>query len=93
MAEVTIYRIIQEAMTNAARHSQASNIGVLVLRREGRVQAIIEDNGTGFDPERARKAERSVGIHGMLERAELLGGQLNIESNCDGTTIYVEIPL
>ena len=93
MSEVTLYRIVQEAMTNAARHSQARNIGVLVFRRDGRAQAIIEDNGTGFDPDLARKAERSVGLHGMIERAELLGGQLNIESNAEGTTIYVEIPV
>jgi signal transduction histidine kinase len=92
LLEVNLYRIVQEAMTNAARHSQASTISVLVFRREGRVQAIIEDNGSGFDPEQARKAERSVGIHGMIERAELLGGQLNIESNAEGTSIYVEVP-
>lgn len=93
MTEVALYRIIQEAVTNAARHGQANQIGVLLLKREGRVQAIIEDNGRGFDPEEARRAERSVGIHGMAERAELLGGQLNIESNAEGTTIYVELPL
>lgn len=91
--EVALYRIIQESLTNAARHGQADQIGVLLLKREGRVQAIIEDNGRGFDPEEARRAERSVGIHGMAERAELLGGQLNIESNAEGTTIYVELPL
>lgn len=80
-------------MTNAARHGQADEISVLVLRREGRVQAIIEDNGCGFDPDIVRRAERSVGIYGMTERAELLGGSLNIESNEDGTTVYVEMPL
>jgi signal transduction histidine kinase len=91
--EVALYRIVQESLTNAARHGHADQIGVLLLKREGRVQAIIEDNGRGFDPEEARRAERSVGIHGMAERAELLGGQLNIESNDEGTTVYVEIPL
>ena len=80
-------------MTNAARHGQADEISVLVLLREGRVQAIIEDNGCGFDPDIVRRAERSVGIYGMTERAELLGGSLNIESNEDGTTVYVEMPL
>ena len=91
--EVALYRIVQESITNAARHGQADQIGVLLFKREGRVQAIIEDNGRGFDPIEARRAERSVGIHGMAERAELLGGQLNIESNGEGTTIYVEVPL
>lgn len=91
--EVALYRIIQESITNAARHGQADQIGVLLFKRDGRVQAIVEDNGRGFDPIEARRAERSVGIHGMAERAELLGGQFNIESNADGTTIYVEVPI
>lgn len=93
LVEITLYRIIQEAMTNAARHSRATTVGVLVRRRERGVQAIVEDNGTGFDPAAARSAARSVGLHAMNERAELLGGRLDIESNSSGTTIYVEIPL
>lgn len=93
LVEITLYRILQEAMTNAARHSGATLLGVLVRRRETDVQAIVEDNGHGFDPMTARKAARSVGLHAMLERAELLGGHFDIESNRDGTTVYVEIPL
>lgn len=91
--EITLYRILQEAMTNAARHSGATMVGVLVQRRETDVRAIVEDNGHGFDPNAARKAARSVGLHAMLERAELIGGHFDIESNRDGTTVYVEIPL
>jgi signal transduction histidine kinase len=91
--ETPLYRIIQEAMTNAARHSGASTVSVLVTQREGRVQAIIEDNGHGFDVNCMRRAGSSVGLHSMLERTQLLGGKLTIESNSDGTTVYVEIPL
>jgi signal transduction histidine kinase len=91
--EITLYRIIQEAMTNAARHSQGSMVAVLVTQRDGHVQAIIEDDGTGFDPLAARKASRSVGLHAMVERAELIGGELSIESSEHGTTVYVEIPV
>lgn len=91
--EITLYRIIQEAMTNVARHSGATLLGVLVMQRDGRVQAIIEDDGTGFDPVAARKASNSVGLHAMAERAELIGGELNIESSEHGTTVYVEIPI
>jgi signal transduction histidine kinase len=91
--EVALYRIVQEALTNAARHGHADQIGVLLFKRDGRVQAIVENNGRGFDPGEARRAERSVGIHGMAERAELLGGQFNLESNDEGTTVYVELPL
>jgi signal transduction histidine kinase len=87
--EITLYRIIQEAMTNAARHSQGTTVDVLATHREGRVRAIIEDDGKGFDPVAAVKASRSVGLHAMVERAELIGGELNIESSEHGTTVYV----
>jgi signal transduction histidine kinase len=92
VAETSLYRIVQEAMTNAARHGQPSLVSVLVARRDGHVQAIIEDDGVGFDPEAARHARESVGLHGMSERAELLGGRLDIESGQDGTAVYVEVP-
>ena len=85
--------MIQEAMTNAARHSGASTVSVLVTQREGRVQAIIEDNGHGFNVDCMRRAGSSVGLHSMVERTQLLGGKLTIESNDGGTTVYVEIPL
>jgi signal transduction histidine kinase len=91
--ETALYRIVQEAMTNAARHGKATSIGVLVNRRNNTVQTIVEDNGVGFDVEQVRRLRNSVGIFGMSERADLLGGRLDIESGLDGTTIYVEIPL
>jgi two-component system sensor histidine kinase NreB len=67
-------------------------VSVLISCRNGRVQTIIEDDGVGFDPDRARREGRSVGIHGMIERAELVGGSLSIESNDEGTTVYVDAP-
>lgn len=91
--EISLYRIIQEAMTNAARHSQASSLSVVITQRDKRVQAIIEDNGQGFDVNCMRRAGSSVGLHSMLERTQLLGGKLDIESNAAGTTVYVEMPL
>ncbi|MCB0178311.1 MAG: sensor histidine kinase [Anaerolineae bacterium] len=91
--ETSLYRIVQEAMTNAARHSDATALSVLLTQRNGQVQAIVEDNGHGFDPEGAARSGSSVGIHGMFERADLLGGQVQIESSEEGTTIYAEIPI
>ena len=91
--ETALYRIVQEAMTNAARHGSADSIGVLISRRNGAVQAIVEDNGAGFDVQEVRRRQSSVGIFGMSERAELLGGALDIESGPEGTTVYVEVPL
>ncbi len=93
MVEISLYRIIQEAMTNAARHSQATTIGVLVTMRDHRVQAIIEDDGSGFDVEVVHREHGSIGLHSMTERAELLNGQLQIESGSNGTTVFVEIPV
>jgi signal transduction histidine kinase len=92
--ETALYRIVQEAMTNAARHGNATSVGVLVSRRaNGTVQAIVEDNGAGFDVAAVRRRQSSVGIFGMSERAELLGGKLDIESGPEGTTVYAEVPL
>ncbi len=89
--ETTLYRIVQEAMTNAARHSGGHTVSVLLTQRNGRVQAIIEDDGHGFNPNVVRRTGSSVGLHSMAERADLLGGNLNIESSEDGTTIFVEV--
>ncbi len=90
--ETSIYRIVQEGMTNAARHAGAENVSVLITRRNGRIKAIVEDDGVGFDPIATRRNGHSVGIHGMRERAELVGGRLTIESGRGGTTVFVEVP-
>lgn len=90
--EGMLYRIIQEALTNVARHAQAGHIGVVLTRRPAAIAAIIEDDGIGFDVEEAARTSR-LGLSGMKERAELLGGTLTIESRPGGgTTIFVEIP-
>jgi signal transduction histidine kinase len=91
--ETNLYRIVQEGMTNAARHSSATKLSVLVTTREGFVKTIIDDDGLGFDHVAARKNGQSVGIHGMQERAELVGGSMTIESGRAGTTVFVEVPV
>jgi len=93
LVETTLYRVVQEAMTNVARHSGARTVSVLIGLRSGVARVIIEDDGTGFDPDAVRSDGASVGIHGMLERIELLGGRLDIESSDHGTTIYAQVPL
>ncbi len=90
--ETNIYRIVQEAMTNVVRHAKATRIDVLLEKRGDQVVAIIEDNGVGFDAEAAGQSSR-LGLLGMRERAEMLKGDLMIESSMGaGTTIYVEVP-
>ncbi|MFW5942620.1 MAG: sensor histidine kinase [Chloroflexota bacterium] len=89
--ETALYRIIQEGLTNVARHAQAQTVSILLERRNDRVRAIIEDDGVGFDPTQAAGADR-LGLYGMQERAELLGGALTIESAPgQGTSVFAEV--
>ncbi|GAB4267183.1 MAG: HAMP domain-containing protein [Candidatus Promineifilaceae bacterium] len=91
--ETALYRIVQEGLTNIARHSSAKSASIMLERRNGRVRAIIEDDGKGFDYETAVASGR-LGLYGMKERAELLGGTFAIESNPNqGTSIFVEVPV
>lgn len=95
--ETALYRIIQEALTNVARHSGARNVSVLLERKATSLLAIVEDDGRGFDAREkvAPTSEgTSLGLFGMMERASLIGGLLTIESKAgSGTTVFVEIPL
>lgn len=90
--ETALYRIVQESLTNVARHAEAGTASVLVERRNGSVRAIVEDDGRGFDP--ATAGQERLGLYGIRERAELLGGTLTIESAPgQGASLYIEIPI
>ncbi len=90
--QINLYRIVQEALTNVARHAKASRVSVTLQGRDQTLVVTIEDDGQGFDVEKAMKSGR-LGLFGMQERASLLGGLLHIESAPNqGTTINVEIP-
>jgi signal transduction histidine kinase len=90
--ETAVYRIVQEALTNVARHAQASQVDVLLERRDDKLITIIEDDGVGFNTDAALSSGR-LGLFGMQERAQMLGGTLTIESSARaGTTVQVEIP-
>lgn len=91
--ETAVYRIVQEAVANALRHAQASQISVVVERQRSLVIAIVEDNGTGFDTAPALKRANRLGLSGMRERASLVGGTLTVESALGtGTTICLRVP-
>jgi signal transduction histidine kinase len=93
MVDLALYRIAQEALTNVARHSRATEVGVVLACREGVVTVQVEDNGIGFDMRRMTPARDQLGLLGMRERAALLGGTVAIESRPGhGTTVYAEIP-
>jgi two-component system, NarL family, sensor histidine kinase DevS len=90
--ETTIYRVVQESLTNIVKHANAKHISVSLARRESGVAAVIEDDGAGFDLRAVR--EEGVGLLGMRERLALLDGRLAIESRPGaGTTIVAEVPL
>ena len=90
--ETTLYRLIQEALTNVVKHAHATTVSILLVRRDGKVTGIIEDDGRGFDPADARPD--GLGLVGMRERAGLVGGRLAVEAASGaGTTIAVEVPV
>ena len=90
-----LYRVAQEALTNAARHAQASRAEVKIQKLDGRVRLEIKDNGKGFQPGRMLQAGKNtrLGLLGMIERVEMVGGELAIASTPGkGTTIQAQIP-
>lgn len=93
--ELVLYRVVQEALTNIAKHSGASHATVLLEGGESGVSARIEDDGRGFAVEETLSSrERGLGLFGMQERLALVGGNLQIDSaRGKGTRISVHVPL
>lgn len=90
--KVVIFRVVQEALSNAARYSQSLAVGVTLYRRESGVELRIRDDGVGFHPEEA--VNRGLGLTSMLERVELTQGTFRIDSSPGlGTTIYAFWPV
>ena len=90
--ETTLYRMVQEALTNVAKHAGATSVSILLTRTPSSVRLVIEDDGEGFDPGTAR--DGGLGLPGMRERVALLDGRLRIESAPGkGTTLAAEVPL
>jgi signal transduction histidine kinase len=91
--ETALYRIAQEALNNAAKHSRAKHVEVILERRSDCVLLIIEDDGVGFAQADNAHEGRGFGLVGMQERAALVGASLQIESGRGkGTTILVRLP-
>jgi signal transduction histidine kinase len=91
-----LYRIAQESLTNIARHAQATSADVKIQKLDGAVRMKIIDNGKGFREERGLRAtmSRRLGLLGMKERLEMVGGKFAIESvTGKGTTVIAQIPL
>ncbi|MGA7576713.1 MAG: PAS domain S-box protein [Desulfobaccales bacterium] len=91
-AQVAIYRIFQECLTNIGKHSQATRMAVSMDRRRDRVSFLIRDNGKGCEAE-ARRRGRGLGLVAMEERARMVGGDLSVQSGKgQGASISFEIP-
>jgi len=93
---VVLYRVAQEALTNVARHAQASHAQVKIQKRDGDICMKIKDDGKGFEGERVlhRKRSKRLGLIGMRERLEMVGGTFSvISAPGKGTTVLVRIPL
>ena len=87
------FRIVQEALTNVARHAQASSVRIVVEARPGRLDLRVEDDGVGLDAE-AMRSRRSLGVLGMRERARAQGGTLDVSgASGEGATVSVSFPL
>ncbi|GIV95474.1 MAG: hypothetical protein KatS3mg057_0131 [Herpetosiphonaceae bacterium] len=87
--EETIFRIVQEALSNITRHSRASSVRIILSIASGQAQLEISDDGVGFDPAKQRAG---MGLRSMQERVAAAGGSLNISSGTGGTTLQVRIP-
>jgi signal transduction histidine kinase len=91
--ETTAYRIIQEAVTNVARHAGVSKTTVRIRAKAELLVLQVEDRGRGFDQSEVPAGPRSIGLSGMRERVELIGGLLTIESRPGaGTLVTAELP-
>ncbi len=95
--ETSLYRIVQEALNNVLKHAEATRVRVLYHRSNTGVSLMIEDDGKGFHTDvvlNGPGSKRGLGVSGMKERAELLGGILEIESVVGtGTTVVCRIPV
>lgn len=96
-AELALYRIVQEAITNAVRHSGAGRVTVKVERRDDAVVACVADDGVGFDVERVmevRDGAHGLGLFGMRERAAYAGGRVEVTSEVgSGTAVWAAVPV
>ena len=85
-----VYRVVQEALNNCAKHSHATQVRVFVRRDDEGLSATVQDDGVGFDSTQ----ERGIGLLGIEERVARLGGLFSIQSSSGhGTTLSIRVPL
>ena len=96
-AQIIIYRIFQECLTNISKHADATEVSIVVRKKDGLISLVLEDNGAGFDPAQVlgrRASGRGLGLAALDERARMLGGTLKIQSQPgSGTRLTCAIPV
>jgi PAS domain S-box-containing protein len=96
-SETSIFRVVQECLTNIHRHSESSVATIRITRTDGQVSVEVEDKGKGIPPEKCEEMDSGssigVGIRGMRERLRQLGGALEVISNGEGTVVVARIPI
>lgn len=93
-AAITVFRIVQEALTNVAKHARATRVSVTMILQHEALLLTITDNGQGVLPTRTQNSEGGFGLLGMIERATALGGELTIQpAKHRGTQISLRVPL
>ena len=93
--EITCFRIVQEALTNVARHARAKQVSVRLSQKGHTLRAHIRDDGVGFDVgDLQERGAATLGLRGMQERAQALGGRIKIVSaRSKGTQVSVSLPI
>jgi len=90
--KIGLFRILQESLTNVARHSQAQKVNVGLEKNNGHIILKITDNGKGFDT--SRTTRKTLGLLGMKERTEMMGGEYQISSKPgEGTVVEIKVPV
>ena len=94
---MSIYRIIQESLSNVMKHADASTVQVFLKKSQRNLTVLVSDDGKGFEPNKPNikdAAKGGFGLLGMSERVKMLGGTEEIESRPgEGTTILIKIPI
>ena len=91
--QITLYRILQEALTNVARHSGAKAVGIRFARMPRAIEVAVIDDGCGFDAKAVAVSSQRLGIQSMRERAAMLGGTVSFISQRKGTKMLVQVPI
>lgn len=90
--ELQIYRVIQEALTNIIKYAEAHAVKITIAEQKDKIFIEIKDNGKGFDVKQTLNSSKAFGLHNIIERSRVIGGEANIRSSAEGTIISVNIP-